>query len=177
MLARGSRRLKDKVLHLVKWTLEVGRLLKGGFAKEVWVRVLGLPLYLWSWEVHKKLGHYCGGFVIADEDTTLLSHLQWVSILVRADGRAKPNSLQVVVGSSSFPLQLWWEAPPNFSLGAQRSGNSDSCKLEVERGVEGDPHTGVGVGKEGLSWQLISVDMLQPCDKTTLAGEVANHCS
>ena len=27
MLARGSRRLKDKVLHLVKWTLEVGRLL------------------------------------------------------------------------------------------------------------------------------------------------------
>lgn len=52
MLARESRRLKDKVLHLVKWTLEVGRLLKGGFAKEVWVRVLGLPLYLWSWEVH-----------------------------------------------------------------------------------------------------------------------------
>ena len=52
MLARGSRRLKDKVLHLVKWTLEVGCLLKGGFAKEVWVRVLGLPLYLWSWEVH-----------------------------------------------------------------------------------------------------------------------------
>ena len=52
MLARESRRLKNKVLHLVKWTLEVVRLLKGGFAKEVWVRVLGLPLYLWSWEVH-----------------------------------------------------------------------------------------------------------------------------
>lgn len=45
VLARGSRKLKVKVLHL-EWTLKVGCLLKGGFAKEVWVRVLGLPLHM-----------------------------------------------------------------------------------------------------------------------------------
>ena len=45
VLARGSRKLKVKVLHL-EWTLKVGCLLKGGFAKEVWVRVLGRPLHM-----------------------------------------------------------------------------------------------------------------------------------
>lgn len=103
------------MLHLVRWTPEVGCLLKGGFAKEVSVRVLGLPLHLWSRELLKKIGDCCGGFIVVDEDTTFLSHLQWVRILVRADGRAKPNLLQVVVGSSSFSLRLWWEAPPSFS--------------------------------------------------------------
>ncbi|RVX02342.1 hypothetical protein CK203_028353 [Vitis vinifera] len=32
----ACKRLKEKVLHLVRWTLEVGCLLKVGFAKELW---------------------------------------------------------------------------------------------------------------------------------------------
>ena len=47
---------------------------EGAFAKEAWVRVLGLPLHLWSWEVLKKIGDYCGGIIVVDEDPTFLSH-------------------------------------------------------------------------------------------------------
>ena len=64
----------------------------------------------------KKLGDYCGGFVAVDEDIVLLSHLRWARILVKSDWRTMPDSLQVIVGFSSFSIHLWWEAPPSFSL-------------------------------------------------------------
>ena len=114
VLIRGSRRLMDKVLHLVRWTPKVGCLLKGGFTKEVWVRVLGLPLHLWSWDVLKKIGDYCGGFVAMDDDIALLFNLQWVRILVRSFGRAKFGSLQVVVGASYSPFSCGGKLIPIF---------------------------------------------------------------
>ncbi|RVW15547.1 Protoheme IX farnesyltransferase, mitochondrial [Vitis vinifera] len=55
-----------------------------------------------SKEVFKKLGDYCGGFVAVDKDIVLLSHLRWARILVKSDWRAMPDSLQVIVGFSSF---------------------------------------------------------------------------
>ncbi|KAL6345764.1 hypothetical protein AAG906_017509 [Vitis piasezkii] len=109
VLVRGSRRIKDNLLHLARWTLEAGCLLKSGVVKEVWVRVLGLPLHLWSQEVLKKIRDYCGGFVAMDDDTTFLSILLWARILVKSEGRVLPGLLQVVVGSFSFSIQLWWE--------------------------------------------------------------------
>ena len=57
--------------------MKLGVSLRGvgkAFAKEVWVRVLGLLLHLWSWEVLKKIGDYCGGIIVVDEDPTFLSH-------------------------------------------------------------------------------------------------------
>ena len=74
-------------LHLVRWTLKVGCLLKGGLVKDLWVRVLGLPFHLWSWEVFKKIGDYYGGFVAMEEDTACMSNLQWARILVKLVGR------------------------------------------------------------------------------------------
>ena len=75
LLVRGVRRFKENFLHLERWHPEVGCLHKGGSLKELWVRVLGLPLHLWGWDVFKKLGGCCGGFFTMDEDTALLSHL------------------------------------------------------------------------------------------------------
>ena len=37
-----------------------------GSYKEVWVRVLGLHLHLWSREVFIKVRDYCGGFVVVE---------------------------------------------------------------------------------------------------------------
>ncbi|RVW28886.1 hypothetical protein CK203_048076 [Vitis vinifera] len=51
-------------------------------------------------------------------------HPEWARILVKYDGRVLPKSLQVVVGCSSFSIQLWWEAPPRFSMVASRSSCS-----------------------------------------------------
>ena len=85
---------------------------KESHAKEVWVRVVGLPLHLWSREVFKRIGECCGGFVAVDEETVFFSQLQWAWILVKASGKKWPGSLQVVAGNTSWELSLWWEASP-----------------------------------------------------------------
>ena len=36
-------------------------------------------------------------------------------ILVKSEGLEWPSSLQVVVGSSCFVIQLWWEVQPRVS--------------------------------------------------------------
>lgn len=66
----------------------------------------------------KKLRDHCGDLVVVDEDTTLLSHLQWVRILVKYDGKVLLGSLQVNVGSFNFFIQLWWEVSPRVSMDA-----------------------------------------------------------
>ena len=61
--------------------------------KEVWVRVVGLPLHLWSREVFKRIGESYGGFIVVDEENTFLSQLHWAHILVRDFGKNMPGSL------------------------------------------------------------------------------------
>ena len=47
-----------------------------------------------------------------DEDTSESKFLLWARILVKAKGWNFPSSLQVVVVSTSYTIQLWWETPP-----------------------------------------------------------------
>ncbi|WJZ98994.1 hypothetical protein VitviT2T_017476 [Vitis vinifera] len=82
VLNRGTRRFKDRLLHLERWNEEAGCLQVGSQTKEVWVRVVGLPLHCWSEEMFKSIGDCCGGLVEVDEDTKNLSQLQWARILV-----------------------------------------------------------------------------------------------
>ena len=115
VLAKGLRNIKENVIILDRWNPEVGCLCKDSIANEVWVRVVGFPLHLWSTEVFKRIGDGCGGFVAVDEDFVSSSELQWARILVkRADGEF-PNSAHIVVGSGCYSFQLWWESSPWFT--------------------------------------------------------------
>ncbi|RVW13055.1 Transposon TX1 uncharacterized 149 kDa protein [Vitis vinifera] len=98
VLARGKRRVKDNVLFLEKWHPEVGCFCNGANANEAWVRVVGLPLHLWSREVFKLIGDGCGGFIAVDENTNSMAELQWARMLVKVVGRDLPTSVQIVVG-------------------------------------------------------------------------------
>ena len=60
VLLRGSRRFKDREFLLQRWGPVVGCTWKKSHAKEVWVKVEGLPLHLWSREVFKRIGECCG---------------------------------------------------------------------------------------------------------------------
>ena len=119
-LARGLRRLGEKAVKLERWSPKAGCFPKGMHAKEVWVRIVGLPLHLWSREIFKKFGYCCGGFgfVAVDDYTTYFSQLQWARVLVKRDGRDLPSSLQVVVDSTCFAVHLWWEATLAFAGGS-----------------------------------------------------------
>ncbi|WJZ80732.1 hypothetical protein VitviT2T_000628 [Vitis vinifera] len=144
VLARGARNIKENVIVLNRWNPEVGCLCKDSSAKEVWVRVVGLPLHLWSPEIFKRIGDGCGGFVAIDD--FLVSEMQWARILVKCVGREFPSSVQIVVGSGCYSLQLWWELPPGFSQvvpagslsgeGGVRGGEDDggSQREKVEQG-------------------------------------------
>ena len=112
VLALGRKRVKENFLCLEKWNLEVGCFWKDFHINKTWVRVLGLPLHLWSREVFRKIGDGCRGFITEDEDTTGMSELQWARILAKLDGRSLPSSTQVAVGSGCFSILLWWEFPP-----------------------------------------------------------------
>ena len=75
VLLRGSRCIKEREFLLQKWKPEVGCFWNGNHAKEVWVKVVGLPLHIWSREVFKRSGESCGGFIAVDEETTFFSQL------------------------------------------------------------------------------------------------------
>lgn len=80
--------------------------------KEVWVRVVGLPLRLWCQEIFRKIIDGCGGFVAIDEEIARLRHLQWVGVLVYSNGSVTLGSMQVVEDGVVCAIQLWWEVPP-----------------------------------------------------------------
>ena len=86
VLLRGFQCFKDSILHLKRWDPKVGCSQTCEQFKEVWVRVMGLLLYLWSWEVFKKIGDYCGGFVAVDESIVAFKELQWAKLLVKLEG-------------------------------------------------------------------------------------------
>ncbi|KAL6332502.1 hypothetical protein AAG906_008536 [Vitis piasezkii] len=94
VLSRGKRRVKDNVLFMEKWHPKVGCFCNEAKANEAWVRVVGLPLHLWS-----------RGLIAVDEKTDFMADLQWARLLVKV----------LVEGSGCFSVQLWWEIPPWFS--------------------------------------------------------------
>ncbi|RVX23513.1 hypothetical protein CK203_000069 [Vitis vinifera] len=93
MLAKGSRRLEEKVLHLVKWILEVGCLLKG--------RLL------------RKLGEGVGTPFASVELGALYFAKATEGGKVQGGGMRRIT--RVAVGSSYYAIQLWWEVQPGVS--------------------------------------------------------------
>ena len=72
-----------------------------------------------------------------------------------------PGALQVVVGSSSFLFQLWWEVPSCFWLVVPRRCSSEHGEMEVRANVVDGSRTSIGMGNEVQS--LPSVDMDVSC--------------
>ena len=57
------------------------------------MRAIGLSLHFWNWEVLKKAGDNCKGFVVVDDDTSNFPQLQWARLLVRSEGKDQPGTL------------------------------------------------------------------------------------
>ena len=64
----------------------------------------------------KRIGDCCGGFLDVDLDTKYFTQLQWARILVKTEREDLPRSIQVVMGSPCFAIQLWWEVPACLSV-------------------------------------------------------------
>ena len=120
--------------------------------KEAWVRVMGLPLHLWTSETLKQIGDGCGGFLKVDEETRLRTETSWARILVRLKEIARPSIVNILAGSRSYELQIWWELPPwvaevypskmEAGTGMQKRWEEDEYNWRMAKGASsGSAHT------------------------------------
>ncbi|RVW76361.1 hypothetical protein CK203_049878 [Vitis vinifera] len=130
---------------LQRWGPAVGALEREP-CKGSLVRVVGLPLHLWSREVFKRIGDCCGGFVVVDEETALFSQLQWARILVKDSGMKWPGRCRWRLVTRGGAL-LWWEAISRV----MQAGSSSRMQTRSEReGMGLGPRLAVGSFKR--SW-------------------------
>ncbi|RVX16661.1 hypothetical protein CK203_006186 [Vitis vinifera] len=106
---------KGRALLELEFVEEARRvLISGEVRKEVWVRILGLPISLWVPSVLRRVGDVCGGFLDIDPQIESMEELQWARILVKSDGENLLGSLEIGVEEATYILTLWWEAVPSL---------------------------------------------------------------
>ena len=170
VLVSGIRSFKGGTLQFEWWSPESGCLRRKDLGREVWIRVVGLPLHLWTPEILRKLGDACGGFVAVDKNTELKTEVKWARMLVRMVGKSRPSVVNILEGPRSFEMQIWWEVSPWVSGVYPIGARSDAEILEVEE--EAEARAGKGVE---ICWQKSNDEdqSLQGC-KTKL-GKKKGH--
>ena len=76
------------------------------------MRVVGLPVSLWEWDILRRIGEECGGFLAVDSQTEKMEELQWTWLLVKCNGEELPNVVEVSVEELCYSLTLWREVRP-----------------------------------------------------------------
>ena len=112
ILREGTGRFGGLPISLREWGKDVGCMVGRERCTTTWVRLLGLPLHLWSRPILKRIGDKCGGFDAVNENTAFLIDPRWARIRVKWDGSSNPRSVVVSEGDRSFVIQLWWEFQP-----------------------------------------------------------------
>ena len=130
VLKFGKRRFGTNLVHLRTWGEDMGCSSQGFSEEKAWVRVVGLPVHLWSRTVMEKIGDACGGFLAVDEETDELGELGWARILVRLKKHEPPNTVEVAYGGTRFRMQLWWELSPQYTtvLSSDQKRNPSSYR-------------------------------------------------
>lgn len=96
----------------------------------VWIRLVGLPLQLWSHNVFKKVGDFCGGWIQTEEETELKNHLKWARIKVKGDGSSVPKAVKVEFEGLISEIQIWCEAPERTSIGEDGGGRQSDLRIK-----------------------------------------------
>ena len=131
VLESGRRSFKGGALQLEWWSPESGCLRRKDLGREVWIRVVGLPLHLWTPVLLRKLGDACGGFVAVDKNIEMKTEVKWVRMLVKMVGKSRPSVVNILEGPRSFEMQIWWEVSPWVS-GVYPVGARAEAKIPEE---------------------------------------------
>ena len=77
----------------------------------------------------------CGGYLATDEETIRRTEvLLWARILVKAGGKERPNTVNILLGSRSYELQIWWELLP-WVVGVFPAKGADNSMQNREEDV------------------------------------------
>ena len=147
VLQKGSRSFKSFKVELCRWKTNNGSRFNHEEPKDLWVRLVGLPIHLWEPKILKKLGNAYEGFLAVNKSTKAFSFIHWARILVRVEGGRFPRVLEINMGRKRVEIQLWWEVPPvellemevqSYSLGERREEDDDPrTKGSVGAGMSG----------------------------------------
>ena len=96
VLESGRRSFKGGMLQLDWWSPETGCIRSRGFVQEAWIRVVGLPLHLWTPEILRKIGDACGGFVAEYKVTKMKKEMKWARMLIKSEGKARPSTVNIL---------------------------------------------------------------------------------
>ena len=124
VVSSGSCAWEGTQVRLEHWSPRSGCWAEGEERREVWVRIVGLPISLWSPEILRRVRDACGGFITVDEHTRSMRDLQWARILVKWRGEARPSVLEIEGEEESYVVPLWWECWPVLRR---------KCRDEVDR--------------------------------------------
>ena len=115
VMDNGSRICRGEALILERWNPSTGCMRSKSQNQEVWIRVVGLPLHLWTEKILVTIGNSCGGFVAMDKETSLMKNLLWARILVKMKSHGRPTSVYLLARGRSYEIQLWWEIQPRVT--------------------------------------------------------------
>ncbi|KAG5605852.1 hypothetical protein H5410_027344 [Solanum commersonii] len=90
--------------------------------RETWIRVVGIPLHLWSRKVFQEIGDLCGGWIETEEETELKNHLKWARILVKNNRRNLPREVSVACDGITYFFPIWAESKPKFKIRSESRG-------------------------------------------------------
>ena len=111
-LEGGRRTFQGGRLNLERWNPDSGCMKRKNQLNKVRVRIVGLPLHLWTCDVLRMIGDGCGGYLATDEETIRRTEvLLSARILVKAEGRERPSTVNILSGSKRYELQIWWKLP------------------------------------------------------------------
>ena len=140
------------------WNPRSGCWVEADVGNEVWVRIVGLPISLWSPMILKRVGDECGGFITVDEQTKTMGELQWARILVKSRGEVRPSVLEIEVEEEVYALSLWWECRPVL----RRKRKEEVGRKSVEVKGDGASRAEQRVAEEQVSVRL---EMLNSSDE------------
>ena len=115
VMENGSRICRGEALILERWNPSTGCMRSKSQNQEAWIRVVGLPLHLWTENILATIGNSCGGFVAIDKETSLMKNLFWARILVKMKSHGRPTTVNLLAGGRSYEIQIWWEIQPRVT--------------------------------------------------------------
>ncbi|KAG5585872.1 hypothetical protein H5410_046306 [Solanum commersonii] len=118
------------------WKPTTGCTPKYALVKETWIRVVGIPLHLWSKKVFQEIGEICGGWLATEEETELKNHMKWARILVANDGSSIPREVEVSRNGTKFHLPIWPECLPRFESSPENDKGEDETYYPVQKSTQ-----------------------------------------
>lgn len=122
LIIQGQWRWKSSMFHLDWWSPTTRY--TPSPVHETWIRVVGIPLHLWSRKVFQEIGDLCGDWIKTKEETELKNHLsgQGKDSGEKNNRRNLPGEVSVDFDGMAYFFTIWVGSKPKFGIRLESGG-------------------------------------------------------